>query len=115
MIPDIINQFRKECGVKPAKFDLYDQNSYCLAHCIAMAERGHLYHAEPHLLGDFAEAVAMCECVGDWGKIERSLIYDILGSSEQHKQVLLKDELACGLTFHDNKVWITVRGRDNAV
>lgn len=87
---------------------------YCREHCYAMARAGHLYHAEPHLLGEWAECVAVMDydySVGHGSMINR-IVFDVLAKSPAHLNILLNSNLmACAEIIDVHRLFVTIRGR----
>jgi len=111
-INEVINEFREQNG-KP-RVDNWNRvvSDYCTAHCWAMVSKGGLYHTEDCYLQDWSEAIAECDCFADWSCMERALIFDILGNSPEHRDVLLNSsEMAYGIVMFRYKVFLTIRGR----
>jgi hypothetical protein len=106
-----INDFRAQHGRGSASF-VYDKYDHCFLHCLAMAQRDDVYHAEPCYLNEWSEAVAMSSFDGDYENTIRRIIFDVLGTSEPHKRVLLHNgELAVACFTSDYKMFVTIRGR----
>ena len=110
---EAIENFRKHNGVHDFISWNGLQSHYCNEHCWAMARAGDIYHAPAHYLNGWREAVAMMSYSGEDGHATKGqLIYDILGTSELHRKILLEcSELAYGLILHHYRWYLTVRGR----
>ena len=107
-----INEFRRQNGVGPVGHWDFRMAEFCKFHCLEMTRRGCLYHAEPCYLEGWSEAVAMRSHMDNWQDTQGSLIFDVLGSSEPHRRLLLeKGCMAYALWSCDWKVYLTVRGR----
>ena len=107
----IINQFRIDNG-RPlvSNWDML-VSEFCRRHSWAMAYKG-LYHAESYYLNDWAEAIAMCGARELGQDVRRYLIYDVLGTSEPHRNILLySEEMAVGMCNANGVVYLTIRGR----
>lgn len=112
MVGRAINDLRRQHGKHTVSMNDYEQNQFCMNHSMAMAERGELYHADSWLRGDWAEAVACCSNMGDWGATEHKLIFELLNGDDEHRSILIDTkEVAYGMMFRDNMVYLTVRGR----
>lgn len=108
---EIINEFRHGNG--RGHVDWYeDEMKNCELHSVAMASRGELYHAEPCYRRDWGEAIACSSIRGNWDDTMRFIIWDLLGKSEGHRQVLLNNRyLAYGYVTANNMIFLTVRGK----
>jgi hypothetical protein len=112
MTMDIINEFRASYG--KSRVSLWDsvQNDYCWSHSLAMANRGHVYHAEPCYVRGWSEAVGMIHFIDNSEVTLKRLIFDVLGGSESHRNIILdSSHLAVGVVVHNYKMFITIRGR----
>ncbi len=107
----VINEFRRQHG----RDEVVVHGSYnCEQHCWAMINANCVYHAEPCYLRGWSEAVARCRYMGDWGALERYLIFEILGKSQEHCDIMLNShELNYGIVMYGNAgdVYLTLRGR----
>lgn len=112
MIREVINSFRSIHNRSHVNWWVWEEMDNCFKHSIAMMERNEIYHAEAHYRNDWREAVAYCDFYGSWEEAIKRLIYDVLGNSEGHKDILLDcPSLAYGLVVANNKVFITIRGK----
>lgn len=109
---ETINEFRQRNG--KSRIENWNRvvSDYCQEHCWAMVSRGDIYHAETCYLQDWLEAIAVCGACMDWKDTERKLIFDILGTSDKHKEILLNsNEMAYGVIMFKGMVYLTVRSR----
>jgi hypothetical protein len=107
---DSINRFRKEHGVEPVKYSDNLVNHFCKMHCLAMSRAHNIYHAPSHYLDGWAEAVAMMQYNDHW---KDQMIFDIVGASEGHRDILLKyDTIACADYVYDWVIYVTIRGKN---
>jgi uncharacterized protein YkwD len=110
---NVINGFRRQNG----RSDIWDWDfqvcEYCRMHTYAMIRENRLYHSEPYLREGWSEAVAMCDYGGgSIDDVKRRLIYDIIGNSEGHRQIVLdSNTLAYSLVINDGKAYLTIRGK----
>jgi len=112
MTMDVINEFRASYG--KSRVFLWDsvQNDYCWSHSLAMANRGAVYHAEPCFVKGWGEAVGMIAFIDNNDVSLRRLIFDVLGQSESHRNLILDcSHLAVGIVVHNYKMYITIRGK----
>ena len=106
-----INDFRANHGRNNATFNRIVAD-HCFAHCMAMAQKEEIYHAEQYYRRDWSEAVAMASLDIDYENCIRRTIFDDLGRSELHKNIMLNNqELAVACFVLDYRVFITIRGR----
>ena len=87
-------------------------SQYCKEHCWAMARAGDIFHAPAHYLNGWHEAVAMMSYTGEEGHgMCAKFIWDVLGTSEPHRNVLLcSNELAYAIVLHNYRWYLTIRG-----
>jgi hypothetical protein len=78
-----------------------------------MARAGNIYHAPDYFLNGWREAVAMMSYTGEEGhELCAKIIWDVIGTSKPHTEVLLRSsELAYGLVLHNYKWYLTIRGK----
>jgi hypothetical protein len=109
---NIINEFRAQNGKEAVGHFDREVGGHCFSHCLAMARCGYLYHAEPHLLEGWGEAVAEGSYNGDFISCARILVFDALGKSDRHRNILLDHTvLAFGVFTNNHKMYLTIRGR----
>lgn len=111
MIVDILNEFRGNNG-KPHIF-CWDpvQNDYCEAHSHYLAWHDRFEHTPEYLLKGKSEAIGMSIYGRNNEETIRRLIYDVLGTSQPHRNVILNySNLAYGFYVYDNKAYLTIRG-----
>lgn len=113
-VPRVINEFRQQ-NHHAICFD-WDNVvcDYCVSHCWEMAMRGQLYHAEPHYLNGWSEAVAMCGVPFDYNVRDSvyRMIFEQLGKSDGHRHILLGyGTMAFGLIEHHMRMYLTIRAR----
>ena len=106
----VIDHYRKANGVGYADWCDFECVN-CLKHTWAMVKRNELYHAESHYLNGWCEAVAMCSLGGSFQDALYKVVFEILGTSKDHRNVMLMPYLACNSAIYDGNVWTTVRGR----
>lgn len=108
-----IEQFRRQHNVHNTPIWNGLVSQYCKEHCWAMARAGDLYHAPAYFLNGWAEAVGMMTYQGEEGhNMCARLVWDVIGTSEDHKRVLLaSNELAYGLIIHHYNFYLTIRGK----
>lgn len=107
---DAINRFRWQNGVGSVRHTDKIVDSYCLMHCLEMCRRNAICHAPQEYLEDWSEAVASMQYCDDW---KDRIIFDIMGSSEGHRDLLLNsDTIAYASYIHDGVVYATVRGQN---
>lgn len=107
-----INEFRRQHGVGVVENWDSQMASYCQEHCIAMARSGHIYHTEYFYLGEWAEAIAMHSWMDNWSELQSKLIFDVLGSCESHKRMLLNYNCMAYAVWTGNwHVYLTVRAK----
>jgi len=105
----VINEFRELNG----KNRVNVHNSFnCEQHCWAMIAVENLYHAEPCYLNGWREAIAKSNYWGNWSELERCMIFEVLGNSPEHKDILLNSsELVYGVINFGGNVYLTIRGK----
>ena len=107
-----INEFRRQNGVGPVEHWDMRMANFCRMHCLEMARRGYTYHAEPCYLEGWSEAVACHSWLSSWKELQDRLIFDVLGSSESHRRILLNyNQMAYGLWSSNWMTYLTVRAR----
>jgi len=107
-----INEFRAGHGIEAVYHFDGRESDHCFSHCVAMARRGEIYHAEPHYLQGWSEAVAMLSNDGSYEDTLRKAVWNVLGASDQHRDILLRcPVLAIGVYIADNNMYITIRGK----
>ena len=107
-----INEFRRQHGVGVVEHWDMQQAEFCKEHCIAMARCGELYHAESFYLRDWKEAVAMHSWMDQWSIVQDRLIFDVLGSSEPHRRILLESNCMAYAVWTGNwQVYLTIRAK----
>ena len=111
-VRDLFNEFRQINGKEPVRNWNRVLDDHCLSHVLAMLNLGNLYHTPEHYLKDYSEIVACCDFRNNWGETFRYLIYEVIGNSPDHREVLLESqEIGYGIMSDKNKVFITIRGR----
>ena len=112
LLVEIINQFRQQNGASRVLNWNQVVSNYCTEHCWAMAGRNELYHTEPCYLGNWSEIIAETYFDTDYKTTFQKLIYDIVGKSSEHREILLRsNELAYGVMHFKCKVYLCIRGR----
>lgn len=112
MIPKAINDFRCENGARPVEVWNKKLNDRCLLHTSAMIHRGKLYHTPTCYLEDYREIVGACSFLDNYENTARSLIFDYIGKSPEHKKILLEcNEMGYGDETRDGNLIITIRGK----
>jgi uncharacterized protein YkwD len=111
MIISALNDFRKSNDKNPVFSWDPVENDYCEAHCRYMAWHNHFEHTPEYLLKGKAEAIAMIAYGRDNEETIRRLIYDVLGTSREHKNIILNfKNLAYGFYAYNNCAYLTIRG-----
>jgi hypothetical protein len=106
---DSINRFRWQNGVESVKHTDKLIDDYCLMHCQEMVQKSSLCHTPECYLEDWGEAVAMMPCCDGW---QDKIIFDIIGSSERHRNLLLhSDIISHAFCIHNYVVYVTIRGK----
>jgi hypothetical protein len=106
-----INDLRASQGRGNARFNYY-KNEHCFFHCLEMARRGEVYHAEPHYLEGWSEAVGMADFNGDYENACRHLLFEGFAKSEPHRDIILNcGELAVACFTSNYRLFVTIRGR----
>jgi uncharacterized protein YkwD len=106
-----INDLRTSNGRSNAHFNV-QKAEHCFFHCLEMARRNEVYHAEPHYLDGWSEAVGMADFNGDYENSCRHLIFEGFAKSEPHRNIILNSsELAVGWFTSNYKLFVTIRGR----
>jgi len=109
---NLINEFRESCSKEPVKYWNKILSDFCLTHSIAMVNSGKLYHAPEYYRRGYSEAVACCDFITDWETTLRCLIFDVIGNSPEHREILLESqEIGYGIMSDKNRVFITIRGK----
>jgi len=109
MIPDLINKFRSLNGVGNVQNWDHGLGLHCSMHCLAMTHRGNLYHADECYLDGCREAVAFIG-YSDWW--QDRIIFDVLGTSEPHRKILLEcNTMGYGYQYDNWKIYLTIRGK----
>ena len=109
---EIINNFRSYHGKRPVWGWNNVISDYCFQHCLEMAKRGDIYHAEPCYLNGWAEAVGVMSYNGDWHEAKRRMIFDNFGMSGHHRDILLnRDNMAFGIVVNNYKMYVCVRAQ----
>ena len=109
---EVINNFRSQNGKGYVVNWDNVVSQYCTEHCWAIVRAGHLYHAESCYLNGWAEIVAMKSRDSDWRDTENNLIFDVLGKSNCHRNILLDyDIMAYGIIEWQLRVYLTIRAR----
>jgi hypothetical protein len=109
---NIINEFRGKNG--RGAVECFDREvcNHCFSHSLAMSHRAHPYHAEPHLLNGWSEAVALGYFNGDFYGTLRELVYDVIGKSDEHRNILLNcNTIAFGIFTSNHRMYLTIRGK----
>lgn len=108
---NIINAFRKDNGYPPVEHWDDVVRGYCKEHSVAMAFKEELYHASDYHLNEWSEAIAYMDFGVSWN-MGPALIYDVLGKSPNHREILLRSSImACGLVTTYRGIWLTIRGK----
>ena len=111
MVIDIINEFRNKNGKERIFCWNPVENGHCFQHCLYMANHGYLIHAPEVFRKDKAEAIAISCFMEDNEKTIRYLLYECIGRSQEHKDIVLNyDNLAYGFYLHDYTAFLTIRG-----
>jgi len=111
-VKDLINQFRQINGKEPVRNWNRVLDDHCLSHVLAMINSGKLYHAPEYYRKGYGEAVACCDFITDWETTLRCLIFDVIGNSPEHREILLESqEIGYGIMSDKNRVFITIRGK----
>lgn len=108
---NMINEFRSSHGIEPIKYRDHLIDHYCMLHCFEMAKRCNIFHAPECYLEGWGEAVAIMQYCYDWKK---QVIFDILGVSEGHRDILLhNNKIAFAEHINNGIVYVTIRGRND--
>jgi hypothetical protein len=111
MVIDIINEFREKNNKERIFAWNPIENDYCFQHCLYMARQSYLVHAPEFFRKNKAEAVAVCTFMEDNEKTIRYLLYECIGKSQEHRDVVLNyDNLAYGFYIYDYTAFLTIRG-----
>ena len=111
MIRRIINEFRAANGRHPFSFPDHEANKHCLWHCQYMSYKEDVVHAPSHYLNGKSEACAMRGFYKDQYNTIRDMIFDDLGKSERHRDIILySQELACAFYTTQYNIYVTIRG-----
>jgi len=103
-----INRFRAQNGIGPVEYGDNLVNHYCQLHCYEMARRGDAVHAPDHYLNGWSEAVAIMPYNEHWKDI---VIFDLLGTSEGHRDILLhSNKISYAGHINNWVVYVTIRG-----
>ena len=106
-----INRFRAENGIEPIKYSDNLVNHYCKLHCLDMARNHDIYHAPECYLDGWSEAVAITQYSDNWSD---KIVFDVLGSSENHRNILLHNsKISCAEHVDNWMVYVTIRGRND--
>jgi len=111
-LSEVINEFR-EFHWRPRLW-MVDTllSEYCYLHCLAMKGERKLYHALPQYLNGLSEIVAMCshDKMDDVSSIYRKLIFECVGNSIEHKELLLTcAHFGCATAIDCNSAYLTIR------
>ena len=117
MIKELIQEFRKENRKFPAQMDYYEEDQYCLFHCLHMTRIQEICHA-PEFLRQrngyiLSEACAGRNFAHNPNETLHLIIFEQLGKSPEHKEVLLESSnIACSLhmDFMNHFIFVTIRG-----
>ena len=106
---DCINKYRHHNGRDAVRSHNLVVSDYCMSHCIAMANCGDIYHTPACYVGDWREAVGMISYNDYW---QDQMVFDVFGSSDAHKSVLLDSNEIAYASLTDNwRVYTCIRGR----
>jgi hypothetical protein len=111
VIGNVINQFRQHYGFPLAELVAKEEHEHCRFHCIYMTKGPGLVHTPDYLLAGKAEVVAMCSFRNNIEETENFLIWQIIQSSPEHKEIILNSKyLAHYLFLHHYQAYLTIRG-----
>lgn len=111
MLKSFINEFRNSCGKPSVSFDDYQENQYCLWHCLYMANIQNCCHTPDFFLCGKSEAVAVMPFFyHNYEDVLHKVVFEGFANSPEHKKVLLSDNLACGFYDYSYNVFVTIRG-----
>jgi hypothetical protein len=105
----VINKFREANGRPPIQYCDALVSDYCKMHCLAMAREGRIFHAPDCYLGVWQEAICNIGYDNFW---KDKAIFDVLGSSAEHADILLNCNIIALSYYIENwRVYICIRGR----
>ena len=116
MIKQLLNEFRTQNNVSPAKIDDWEENQNCLFHCHYMARIQEICHAPEYLRQ--REGYILSEACGgrnfahNPNETLRLIIFEQLGKSSEHREIMLMDNIACAfhMDFMNHFTYVTIRG-----
>lgn len=106
-----INDFRYANGRSSVTWETWISDK-CFYHSREMALSSFFYHAPVHFLDGLLEAVCTSHIWLNKRDQIRYMVYELLGKSPSHRDLLLNSSILGGCDFiHNNCMYITVRGR----
>lgn len=110
MLNDIINEFRESNGKSYYCYWSPSENTNCFLHCLHMSKINDVEHSPTCYLRDKAEAVGRHTFEFNERNTLYKIVYDMFGTDNEHKDVLLKPHLSCASYVSNGYVYATVRG-----
>jgi len=106
-----VNNFRNQNGRDSVNSWDYTVEGHCLQHSLAMSRDRNVYHAIPEYLEGWSECVAMSMVdTGNIDDILGDMIFNVLGKSEEHRNILLNANIVAGAIILNNWVaYLTLR------